>query len=304
MADIRAQVQAQLQAFKAAIDQSNQQVQELEGLMDNLDHEFESFASHLQSETQQHLKMLNGMTAKCHSLDSELTQVFTELTSTISAAEGHLDQEVNELEKESANLQRWNDGFVHKLEEADHDVERIVQDVGHHAQEAAHKIDEAANHIIETGHKTANKFGNELVDHVNSIHQKTDQVFHEFEQEANNHLHDLEQEVGNYGHHLTEQAQHFAEQAQNSGNEAKEKMMNTVHELEQGVMGHLGDLGQNVEHFHDSFIKMSEFITHLTAEGVETVDALGQAMDTVNVGLNGVAETVSNVKEILDEIGL
>ena len=304
MASISAHVQAQLHAAKAAIDQAYQQVQDLDGMMDSLDHEFDTFTSHLLSETQQHLKLLNGLTSQCHVLDSELTQVFTELSSAMHTAEGQLGGEVTELEKEGGNLLRWNDGFIHMLEESDHTVEQVVQDVGHVADEVSHKVGEAAHHIIETGEQTANKFGNELVHHVKGLHDKVDQIYHGFEQEANNRLHDLEHEVSNYSTHLVEQAQHFAEHAQHAGHEAKEKLMSSVHELENGVVGHLTDLSHNVQHFHDSFMKMAEFVTNLTTEGIEVVGELGHAMDATNVGLNGVAKTVSNVKEILDEISL
>lgn len=304
MADLHASVQAQLQAFKAAIDQANGHVLEVDGLMDSLDHEFETFASHLHSETEQHLTLIHGLTAQCHALDSELTQLFGELGSLVVSAEQDLGHEVDVLEKEAINLQHENDSFVQKTEEADHSVQQIVQDAGHLADDTNGKIHEASQHIIETGHQAANKFGNELVHHVTDLHQKIETTYHGFEQQANNHLQTLEHEVQGYASHVGEQAQHFADQAHSAGNAAKDKLMSSLHDLEQGVTGHLGDLGHNVEQFHDSFMKLSEFITTLSGEGVNAVGELGQAMDATNVGLNGVVKTVTNVKEILDEIHL
>jgi chromosome segregation ATPase len=304
MASIQATVHAQLQAFKSALEQANQHIVEVESLMDNLDHEFDSFSAHLQSETEQHLGRLHTLTTSCHSLDGELTQAFTELGEALTAAEDMALPCVEETVKKVAELQHENDGLVHKIDEADHSVEQLVQEVGHFAEDTSHKVNDAAHHIVETGHQTANKFGNELVHHVTELHQKVEHTFHTFEQEANNHLHDLEQHVGSYSHHVAEQAHHFAEHAQNAGNAAKDKLVASVSELEHGVMGHLGDLGQNIQHFHDDFMKLSEFITGLSTEGIEMVGELGEAIGTVNVGLNGVVKTVTNVKEILDEIGL
>lgn len=304
MASIQATVHAQLQAFKAALEQANQHIVEVESLLDNLDHEFDSFAAHLQSETEQHLGRLHTLTSQCHSLDGELTQAFGELGEALTATEDAAAPCVDETVKKVAELQNDNDGLVHKIDEADHSVEQLVQEVGHLAEDTSHKVNDAAQHIIETGHQTANKFGNELVHHVTELHQKVEQTFHSFEQEANNHLHDLEQEVGGYAQHIGEQAHHFAEHAQNAGNAAKDKLVSSVGELENGVMGHLGDLGQNIQHFHDDFMKLSEFITSLSTEGIEVVGEVGEAIGTINVGLNGVVKTVSNVKEILDEIGL
>ncbi len=304
MADLHASVQAQLHAFKAAIDQANQHVMEVDALMNTLDHEFETFASHLQTETEQHLTLLHGLTAQCHSLDSELAHAFGDLSHAVSAAEQELGQEVAELEKEATNLQHENDGFVQRTEESDHSVEQIVQDTSHFADDTNAKVHEAAQHIIDTGHQTAEKFGNELVHHVTDLHQKIDQTYHGFEQEANNHLHELGQEVHSYASHVSEQAQHFADQAHNAGNAAKDKLMASVHELEHGVTGHLGDLGHDIQTFHDSFMKLSEFITTLSNEGVVAVEDLGLVMEATNVGLNGVVKTVTNVKEILDEIHL
>jgi cell division septum initiation protein DivIVA len=304
MADLHASVQAQLHAFKAAIDLANGHVMEVDALMTTLDHEFDSFAAHVQSETAQHLTLLHGLTAQCHALDGELTHAFGDLSHAVSAAEQDLGQEVDTLEKEATNLQHENDGFVQKTEEADHSVEQIVQEAGHFADDTNAKVHDAAQHIIDTGHQTAEKFGNELVHHVNDLHQKIDQTYHGFEQDANNHLHTLEQDVHGYASHVSEQAQHFADQAHNAGNAAKDKLMATVHDLEHGVTGHLGDLAHDIQGFHDSFMKLSEFITTLTSEGVDAVSELGQAMDAANVGLNGVVKTVTNVKDILDEIHL
>ncbi len=304
MADIHASVQAQLHAFKAAIDQANQHVMEVDNLMNSLDHEFESFAAHLQSETEQHLTLLHGLTAQCHALDSELAHAFGDLNNAVSAAEQDVGQEVQELEQEATMLQHENDGFVQRTEESDHSIEQIIQDTHHFADDTNAKVHEAAQHIIETGHQAANKFGNELVHHVNDLHQKIDQTYHGYEQEATNHLHALEQEVHGYASHVAEQAHHFADQAHDVGNAAKDKLMASVHELEHGVTGHLGDLGHNIESFHDSFMKLSEFITTLSNEGVSVVDDLGLVMEATNVGLNGVVKTVTNVKDILDEIHL
>ncbi|MEI8155840.1 MAG: hypothetical protein WCH60_03175 [Burkholderiales bacterium] len=301
---VQATVHAQLQAFKSALEQANQHLVEVESLLDNLDQEFDSFSAHLQTETEQHVGRLHTLTSQCHSLDGELTQAFTELGEALTATEDTSAPCVEETVKHISELQHDNDGLVQKIDEADHSVEQLVQEVGHLADDTSHKVNDAAHHIVDTGHQAANKFGNELVHHVAELHQKVEQTFHTFEQEANNHLHDLEQEVGSYSQHIGEQAQHFAEQAQSAGNGVKDKLVSSVSDLENGVMGHLGDLGQNIQHFHDDFMKLSEFITSLSTEGIEVVSEVGHAIDTVNVGLNGVVKTVTNVKEILDEIGL
>jgi len=49
---------------------------------------------------------------------------------------------------------------------------------------------------------------------------------------------------------------------------------------------------------------VSETVTNLTSHGVDTVAVMSEAAESTNVGLNEIIGSVTDVKEILDEIGL
>lgn len=304
MADIRSQVQATLDAFQASVTEASEQVAELEGLMDTMDQAFEDFFNEMQRETQQRIRDLNRLQAQCHKVEADVGRLAAETNSGLGSASSEIGSDMDKLDDGTSKMIADNDSLQGHVEESDNTLQSLLDQVAEAADNVGNKAKSAITQVIAVGERAGDTFGNTLVDGLKGVNGQLDEAFNGFQQEANSLISEVEDNVQTLAQSVTEAAQNFAEEAQNQGKAAESGLMDAVGNLESSFMGNLGELGDNVQSFVDNFTQLSEMFTSVTESAVTTVGEVGDAMDSVNIGLKGVVGTIQNVKDILDEISL
>ena len=304
MADIRSQVQATLDTFQASVTEASEQVAELESLMDTMDQAFEDFFNEMQQETQQRIRDLNRLQAQCHKVEADVGRLAAETNSGLGGAESELGSDMDKLDDGTSKMIADNDGLQGHVEESDNTLQSLLDQIGEAADNVGSKAKSAIAQVIDVGERAGDTFGNTLVDGLKGVNGQLDDAFNSFQQEANGLVNEVEDNVQTLAQSVAEAAQNFAEEAQNQGKAAESGLMDAVGNLESSFMGNLGELGDNVQSFVDNFTQLSEMFTNVTESAVTTVGEVGDAMDSVNIGLKGVVGTIQNVKDILDEISL
>jgi phage-related protein len=304
MADMRSQVQSVLEGFQSSVTEASEQVAELEGLMDTMDQAFEDFFNEMQQETQQRIRDLNKLQAQCHKVETDVGRLVAETNSALGGAESEVGSDIDKLEEGTTKMIADNDGLQGHIEDSDNTVQNLIDQIAEGAENVGSKAKSAIEHVISVGERTADTFGNTLVDGLKSVNSTVEEAFNGFQQDANNLVNEVQDNVQNLAQSVTDAAQSFAEEVQNQGKSAESGLMDAVGNLENSFLGNLGELGDNVQSFVDNFTQLSEMFTNVTESAVTTVGEIGDAMDSVNIGLKGVVGTIQNVKDILDEISL
>ena len=304
MADVQAQVQQQLDQFKAQVHEAAQQVSSLEELMTQVEAGF----TKLEADIEERMGQLNTMFGNLEPMIQEVTHEFQQeydaLLALCQKAEGEFHDDAATIEQDCNQFAHEMEDYVHAIEEHDHTVEQHVQDAANKAQEVINKAKSIAEHVVDTGVHTATTVVHGVESAAKSVEHGVEQVVHTVQQGISTAVQGLLGHGNDIGSLVRAQAQHLGEGLQNQDAQLESEMQNLLHQLEAGTTEHLDKLIQEVEQMEHAITAVSETVTQLTTSGVDSIGIMTSVAEATNVGLNTVVGSVKDVKEILDEVGL
>jgi len=304
MADIQAQVRQQLDQFKQQVSEAAQGVTDLEGLMAQLEAEFEKLEETVQTRAAQVEKVFNTVNPLIKEMSDEFDHDYDALLAQCQKIEKEYEDDAATIETEVNNCGHEVDDYIKQIEEHDHAVDSAIQDAKHKAEEVIQKAKSTAEHVVDTATHTAQTVVQGVEKAAKDVEHGVEEVWHTVQQGINTAVQGLLGHGNDIGSLVRAQAEHLGEGLQNQDQQLQQQMVDTLHQFEQGFTEHVNQLVQEVDQMDHLISTVSQTVTDLTSHGVDTVGIMADAAQSTNVGLNEVIGAVNDVKEILDEIGL
>lgn len=304
MADVKQEVAAQLADLRNEVDTAQAQVTHLRTVVDGATRSLESAREHAKAVLAKLMTQLREVESAAEGAwreaSEEVRGVGSHAQETAQALERKVDDTHQHIEASRSTVESLVTALQSELASVGEErtiIESFVEQcegvVRQSCADAAQHLADSEPVFVENVDRAATAIRTGVSEAADTLQSDFESLLAELEETDTRVQGAIDEHVSSFGEHLA-----------TTGSDVHDRVEGLVQSFNDKVLGGAEQMVETAERLDTSLRKMSEAVEAITVGTVETIDVLSDGMESTNVGLNVVVDTVQGIKEILDELSL